>query len=674
MSSGALLRAFRVRAGLSQEALAEQAGLGIATLKALEQGQRQHPRPTTLALLADALGLAGGERADLLSSGAGAEHNSGAQAVARGGARADGDQGTREGPRVPVWLTSFVGREHELETLRALLDPDTSALRLLTLLGPGGVGKTRLAVEAASDQRSAYRDGVVFVDLASVTDARLVPATIARALEVRERAGRSARELLLEHLRSGRVLLVLDNLEHLRPAAPLFAELLRHCPQLKLLTTSRAALQVQFEHRFNVGPLAMPPGDVASQEDVATSPAIHLFVDRARAIRSDFMLDPSNSAAIVAICRRLDGIPLAIELAAARIGLLSPTALLRRLERRLPLLTRGAVDLPARQQTLRQTLAWSYDLLGPGEQVLYRRLAVFSGGWTLEAAETVCADVALPSSEVLDRLQVLLDSSLAHLLPVGQDEPRFALLETVREYALERLEAVGEVADIERRHLAWCLALAESVLPLEPSGEQMVRLVQEQTNLRAALRWSIDAGEVEMALRLGVALYPLWYTRGLYTEGRAWLAELLALPGAAAPTAVRAKALAWAGHLASVQGMLLDAQGLLDEGLTTARQAGDALAQAVCTQTLGTVARRRGALAEAEDLYQQSLAFARSADDTGQASVGGLPRRVRAIRARRCRRGAHRPHRGGPPQLDRDLPAGAGPTPSTAGMAGGARW
>ena len=339
----------------------------------------------------------------------------------------------------------------------------------------------------------------MFVDLAPLRDARLVPAAIARAVGVRESAGRSAGEVLLDALRERRLLLVLDNLEHLLPAAALLAELLGACPAVALLVTSRAALRLSAEQRFPVAPLATPAEDEPSPAAIAAAPAARLFVERARSVVPEFRLEPEGAAMVGAICRRLDGMPLAIELAAARAALLGPAVLLRRLEHRLSLLTGGPADLPERQQTLRATLAWSHDLLEPAAQVLFRRLAVFAGGWMLEAAEAVCADARVPTDEVLGQLQVLADSSLIQVHRPGEaaGESRFVLLETVREYALEQLEAAGEGDELRARHAAYLLALGEQAERHVASAEQAVwqdRLSGELDNLRAALAWAGSSG------------------------------------------------------------------------------------------------------------------------------------------------------------------------------------
>ncbi|MDQ3809955.1 MAG: helix-turn-helix domain-containing protein, partial [Chloroflexota bacterium] len=491
------LRHFRLRAGLSQVDLAERANLSPAAVATLERGVRSSPYPRTVDALATALNLPSEERAALIA----AAHPSPRAGQARAGPP---EQPVVQVPQLPVWLTSFVGRDVEVEAVRVLLHPTGSAVRLLTLLGPAGVGKTRLAVAVAAAVEDAYPDGVAFVDLAPLSDQRLVPATMARALHLRESGERSARELLLDYLRSRQMLLVLDNFEHLPGAAPLLAELLAGCPELALLVTSRAALRLRGEQRFLVPPLPAPTDAPVSVQALVAAPAVRLFVERAQAVAPDFVVDATNAGAVAAICRRLDGLPLAIELAAARTRLLQPRAMLARLGRRLPLLTGGERDLPTRQRTLSAAIEWSYDLLDQPEQTLFRRLAVFVGGCTLDALETVCgradagewADPATqalsarpsaawptPAVDVLDGVASLVDNSLLRQDHRADGEARFALLETIREYALERLQASGEADALRRRHADYYLALAEEAAPRIVGPEQVTwldRLEAEQ--------------------------------------------------------------------------------------------------------------------------------------------------------------------------------------------------
>ncbi len=619
---GQRLRRLRLQRGLSQEALAERAGLTSRAVAALEGGGRRRPYPRTVEVLAEALELAGQERAAFGELVGGAADQAGRPGTGRP---------TLSAPLLPIWLTSFVGREVEVESIRTLLGPAGSAVRLLTLVGPGGVGKTRLAVAAAEALAPAYPDGVAFVDLAPLRDARLVPAAIARALELREGGGHSARELLLEQLRDRRVLLVLDNLEHLPAAAPLLAELLGPCPALVL---SRAALRVQGEHRFAVAPLATPPPpadgtmpESAAMEAITTSPAVQLFVARARAVAAEFVLSERNAAAVAGMCRRLDGIPLAIELAAARVTLLSPEALLRRLERRLGVLTGGAPDLPERQQTLRATLAWSHDLLQPATQALFRRLAVFAGGWTLEAAEAVCADAELPAEAVLGQLQVLVDSSLVRRLEDAGGEPRFGLLETVREYALEQLEIAGEAEELGRRHAAYFLALCERAERHLMSAEQAVwldRLDAELDNLRAALAWAPGSGQLELGLELAVALVRFWHERGHGREGLEWLASLTRglaeFDTPAHLAALHARALGTTSWITYVQGDHRAAGPLAEQCLARWRQLGQVGNSPVALNTLAFVAGYEGDVPRQEALFRQSLALYRAEGDSRDAA------------------------------------------------------
>jgi predicted ATPase len=601
------LRVLRERAGLSQGALAERAGLAISTLKALERQRRQRPHPHTLGVLAYALGLSSDER-DWLLEPAG-------QVIDQPAGSAGARTASTSGARLPRPPTVLIGRDAEVAHIGTLLDPTAGAARLLTVVGPGGVGKTRLGLEVAVTLVDAYADGVMFVDLAPVRDPRLVAATIARALNLREGGGQSARELLLEYLADRQLLLVLDNFEHVVAAAGLLAELLQRCPRLRMLVTSRAALRLTTERRIRLSPLATPPEDLTSLDGLASSPAVRLFVDRAQTVDADFTLQPNNAAVVGAICRSLEGLPLAIELAAARTVLLTPSALLRRLERRLAVLAGGAADLPERQRALRQTLAWSYDLLGPGEQRLFRRLAVFAGGWTLDSAEAVCADFELPHEAVLDHLHALVDSSLVRSLENPASEPRFGMLESVREYATEQLELAGEKTQLRRQFLAWCLALVQPVKPGPIDPRQLERVAPEFVNIQAALRESIGLGAIEDALWLAAALWMTWYVRGSYGEGRTWLTELLAVPGAEPVQNARAHALLAAGHLAYCQGDYAAAEALLQEARSLADQLGAPQLVGAIRHNLAHVARWRGELAAAYQLYEEALTIFRQLGD-----------------------------------------------------------
>ncbi len=445
-------------------------------------------------------------------------------------------------------------------------------VRLLTLTGPGGVGKTRLALRVAEDLAADLPEGVVFVGLAALTDPALVLPVLAQTLGVREAGDCALGEQLAAALRGRVVLLVLDNLEQVGEAAPQIADLLAAVPGLTVLVTSRVPLRLAAEHRFPVPPLAVPAArEAPGVETLAQAAAVRLFVARAQAVRPDFTLTEANAATVAGICARLDGLPLALELAAARVAHLPPGALLARLAPRLPLLTGGARDLPARQRTMRDAIAWSHDLLQPGEQLLFRRLAVCVGGFTLEAAAGVCqggeasgsrdAGGAVSSStsrppdsstSVLHGVAALMDASLLREETGGDEEPRYRMLETVREFGLERLSESGEEKGVLQAHAAYFLALAEAAEPalVGPDAEAwQARLEAEHDNFRAALGWSISGGEAETALRLGAALWRFWARRGHLHEGRGWLERGLAQAGEGCSRS-RARALVRLGNLA----------------------------------------------------------------------------------------------------------------------------
>jgi len=613
------LRLFRLRAGLTQEVLAERAGVSSATIAALEQGLRRRPYPHTLAALAHALQLGPADQATLLARANRLVGRTQELGSAIAPARAAGPE---LHARLPVPPTVLVGREDEVVAATALLQTPDPATRLLTLVGPGGVGKTRMALAVAAALANTYSDGVVFVDLAPLRDHRLLPVAIARALGLRESGGRSARQRVFEYLRGRRLLLVLDNFEHVMSGVVLVAELLESCPRTVLIVTSRTALRLRAERRFAIGPLAVPTGADAKDYDViAASPAVSLFVERAQAAAPNFGLTAANATAVAAVCRRVDGMPLAIELAASRVRLLPPATLLRRLERRLSLLADGAADLPERQQTLRNTIAWSYHLLDPHAQALFRQLAVFVGGCTLEAIESVCCGDDPAAQDVLEVVGALIDNSLVCGVDCGDDKVRFEMLETIREYGLEQLEACRETEGARRRHFDWYLSLAERVAPERFERAHPAILKQEEDNLRAALNWASEHREVALGLRLAGALAGFWWVSGYPREGSAWLHPLLALAeGAEVPAAVRANALHGAAVLANAQGEYARSKVQLKQSVALFRESGDVLGHARAIASLGGTAYDEGDLDGAIGLWTESLALAREAGDPGEVA------------------------------------------------------
>ncbi|MGH2613707.1 MAG: ATP-binding protein [Thermomicrobiales bacterium] len=526
---------------------------------------------------------------------------------------------------LPAQPTALLGRETEIAAVRALLEQDE--VRLVTLTGPGGTGKTRLGVQVAAELAEAFADGVWFIPLAAVADPDLVVAAIAQPLGVREVAGEPLLESVQDYLRSRHALLLLDNFEHVTAAAPDVAAILASCPHVKVLATSREPLRIRGEREFPVSPLALPqPRQVRNISPTALLdfPAIRLFVERAQAVKPDFALTAANASDVASIAQRLDGLPLAIELAAARARILPPAKLLARLDKRLKLLTGGSRDLPARQQTLRAAIEWSHDLLRPDDQALFARLAVFVGGCTLEAAEAVCADVGEHTLAVLDGLESLVLKSLVRQDGDADGTLRFTMLETIREYGLERLEATGEVGAVRRAHAAYFLALSEEAEPELRGAEQVTwldRLGAEHDNLRAALGSLEQPADAETRLRLAGSLWRFWWVRGHLTEGRGWLERALN-SSANMPPAIQAKALNGAGILAESQGDYEQATTLHEQALELRRQAGDRQGVAASLTNLGIIASIQGNYRRAAELHKQSLALWQElGDEPGIASA-----------------------------------------------------
>ncbi len=613
---GLLLRRHRVVAGLSQEQLAERSGLTAQGISALERGLRRAPYPDTVRRLATALGMSDADRAAFHAAVARGRRSVPSAAPPRDTAPARPDAPPALAYHLPVQPTPLIGRAREVADGVALLRG--GGRRLLTLTGPGGVGKTRLALHMADEARGLFDDGVIVVALAALRDPDLVAATIAGALGVRDMSDQSLLESVRAHLRDKRLLLLLDNFEHVAAAAPLVADLLAACPDVVVLATSRAALHVRGERVYPVPPLTTPdPARLPPLAALATIPAVDLLVRRARDLAPDFTLDAVSAPAVAALCHQLDGLPLALELAAVRLRVLSPQALLARLGRRLPVLTGGARDLPERQRTLRATLDWSYDLLTAAERALFRRLAVFAGGYTLTAIEAVCADdVDDAGVGTLDSLGALVDKSLVQRDGNLDGEPRFAMLETVREFGLDLLVASGEAEGTYRRHAAHYAALAETAEPELVGPRQAVwldRLDRDAANVRAALGWALAGGDGVLGVRMAGALGRYWERRGHLGEGRGWLER--AVDGRKGPPVARAKALNAAGWLAYRQSAHDRAVALAEESIAVYRAVGDADGVAQALNTLGAALLRRGDARGASAAHVESLRIRRARGD-----------------------------------------------------------
>jgi predicted ATPase/DNA-binding XRE family transcriptional regulator len=671
---GAWLKQRRKDLDLTQNILAHQVGCSAETLRKIESNRRR-PSRQIAERLARQLSIPSDAVAPFIHFARTGEspHTALPSFTMREGASEL--SATTQSTSLPAWPTRLIGREPVLATVRErLLDDD---VRLLTLTGAPGIGKTRLGAQIVQELTSVFADGVCFVGLAPLRDPDRLPAMIAQALGIHA-ADQSFQASLKTYLRDKQLLLLLDNFEHLLDAAPLVGELLAAAPRLKILVTSRARLQLYGEHEFPIPPLALPDlADLPAANDLLRCyPSVALFVARARAARPDFMLTEANAPIIADICVRLDGLPLAIELAAARSKLLTPAALLDRLTNRLDLLTGGARDLPARQRTLRDMIDWSYDLLPADEQLLLRRLGIFFGGCTIAAVAAVFEDVLLTNSEhgsqqgrsaqlvqlvppLLERVAALVDQSLLRQLIGVANEPRYLLLETIREYALDRLTVADEIDAVQQQHAAYFLRFAEEAEPQLHGPEQaewLDRLEQDHDNLRAALAWLFASQQSGLGLRLAGALAEFWSVRGHFSEGRSWLERFLA--EAEGQPLVRAKALYSAGVLAYRQGDFALAQshyvdsielsqeqgdkngiargylGLgewaisqedsvvastqIEKGLTLYRELGDKQGIARAFGDLAAIAQCRGAFTAARGFVERSLELYRGLHDTGR--------------------------------------------------------
>jgi predicted ATPase/DNA-binding CsgD family transcriptional regulator len=524
-----------------------------------------------------------------------------------------------EGHNLPASLTSFVGRERELLEVKRML----SMTRLLTLTGPGGSGKTRLALEAAADLIGAYPDGVWLVDLAPLSEPGMLVEEVAGVLGVPERPGETLLDALVDALRSDQMLLVLDNCEHLVDAvARLVEDLLRSCPNLRLLATSREALGVTAEVNQPVPPLSLPdPGRQMTVEELEGYGSARLFLERALHRPSEFALTPENAGAVAEVCRQLEGIPLAIELAAARVGVLAVEQISERLSDSLGLLTGGGRTLTSRQRTLRGSLDWSYALLGEPERKLFGRLAVFAGGWSPEAAETVCSEDGKGQDDVLGLLSELVDKSLVMVGATANGATRYRMLEPIRQYAREKLEEYGEAQSAQGRHAAFFLDLAEEAeaeLAGPRSGPWVELLNEEHDNLRAALSWVLRRRETELGQRFGAALWRFWVAEGYLSEGRRWLERILA-GGDAAPERVRA--LEGMGWLTQHQGNIEAAKPAYEEMLTLSRELGDGGNVATALNSLGTLAVSTGDNERAKRYLEENLSVLQQLDEEKNAAM-----------------------------------------------------
>lgn len=618
---GRRLRTLREAAGLSQEDLAARAGLTAKGIGALERGERRYPQSHTVRSLTDALNLSDADRGAFLA----AVPKRAGGALSRAEARVNTFALPAALPAAPP--TPLLGREPEVTAVFSLLEK--GGTRLLTLTGPGGVGKTRLAQEVAGGAKVMFTDGVAFVALASLNDADLVSSTIFGTLGLQEVGGRSVRETLREYLKGRRMLLVLDNFEHVTEAAPEVADLLATCPDLVVLATSRAALRIRGEKEFPVQPLAVPdPSRSPDMEIVNSSPAARLFADRAGEANNSFEITSKNAASVAAICWRLDGLPLALELAAAKSRYLGPTELLSRLDRALE--AGGARDLPERQRTMGATLDWSYDLLSDEEKALFGHLSVFAGGFGLEVAEATGGAGEARAHDALILLGSLVEQSLVTAEPDAPGETRYRMLEPIRQYALERLHRSGAEQEARQRHAEHYLAFAKQVGPML-TGPRMVewldRLEAERDNLRAAISWGLSNGRGELSVGLAYALRRFFWSRGQHGEVSRWMEEVLTDDAITPGTRARATYV-----LQLMRYRLGDEElaWLPEDTAAVLRTTGDMVGAADVLILAGVASLRTGDTEQAEGLLQESHSLYESVgEEQGRAQalvfLGGIP-------------------------------------------------